>query len=59
MEVQGSNLTQNLSFPKYVNFSPEKLLRSRNSVMMSIFDHFDSFLPKTGLKGGSIIEVQG
>ena len=35
-----------------MKFSPEKLLRSRNSVMTSVFDHFDPFLHKIDLRGG-------
>ena len=38
-----------------MKFSPEKLLRSRNSVMKSVFENFDSFMVKIRVKGHSLV----
>ena len=36
-----------------MKFSPEKLLRSRNSVVELVFENFDPFMVKIGVKGHS------
>ena len=46
-------MVKNFSFSNRMKFSPEKLLRSRNSVVKLIFEKFDPFMVKIGVKGHS------